>query len=105
MIYLSAVLRRKADVLGLLYEYLIKEKNNFFSFFFFFKESHSYFSQRVSSEMLKRCETTNFNWKFNIFYHAPNNNALAKKLTPSTAPLGLFGLWFCGFFPLQMVGH
>lgn len=80
MIYFSVVLKRKADILGPLHEYLVKEKNNFFFFLFFLKECHSHLRQRASSEMLKRCETTNFNWKFNIFYHASNNNPLAKNL-------------------------
>lgn len=80
MIYFSVVLKRKADILGPLHDYLVKEKNNFFFFLFFLKECHSHLRQRASSEMLKRCETTNFNWKFNIFYHASNNNPLAKNL-------------------------
>lgn len=86
-------LRRKTDILGSLHEYLVKEKNKFFfsfSFLFVFLRNLILSLDREhSSEMLKRCETTNFNWKFNIFYHAPNNNPLAKKLLLAQL------LWIC----------
>jgi len=44
VIYLSVVLRRKAGIIGPLYEYVIKQMTNIDVFL---KESHSHLRQRV----------------------------------------------------------